>query len=157
MKDIRCVCNEVPMVADRNKQLRIVAEMLLVHLPVVLDNQPLARDLLTVVSLAIRAAAADAEESATAWDKRAYHLKADKLRREWKWAPGAANYAAGLAYRARPVTVADLEKLRALIGAPLERPKRLYYKNLAAFRGAREANRQREGREGRQIPKRSLV
>jgi hypothetical protein len=145
------------MIADRKKQLRIVAEMLLVHLPAIMDDQPLARDLLTVVSLAIRAAAADAEKSAAAWDKRAYHLKADKLRREWEWAPGAANYAAGLANRAQPVTVTDLEKLRALIGTPLEHPKRLHYKNPAAFRGAREANRQREQREGRQTPKRSLV
>lgn len=145
------------MIADRKKQLRIVAEMLLVHLPAIMDDQPLARDLLIVVSLAIRAAAADAEKSAAAWDKRAYHLKADKLRREWEWAPGAANYAAGLADRAQPVTVTDLEKLRALIGAPLERPQRLHYKNPAAFRGAREANRQREQHEGRQTPKRSLV
>ena len=57
------------MLADRNKQLRIVAEMLLAHLPVVLDDQSLARDLLTVISLAIRAAADDAEKTASAWDK----------------------------------------------------------------------------------------
>jgi hypothetical protein len=170
-------------VADRKKQLRIVAEMLLVHLPAVLNaqhtpesradlhrppqglrleqagpaDQELARDLLTIVSLAIRAAAADAEKSATAWDKRAYHVKADELRREWEWAPGAANYASGLADRAKRITAADLEKLRALIGAPLERPKRLRYKDPSAFLGAREANRQRERREGRQTPKRSLV
>lgn len=145
------------MIADRKKQMRIVAEMLLVHLPAVLDDQPLARDLLTVTNLAIQAAAVDAEKSATAWDKRAYHVKADQLRREWEWAPGAANYAAGLADRPQPVTTADLEKLRTLIGLELERPKRLHYKNPAAFRGAREATRQREQREGRRPPKRSLV
>jgi hypothetical protein len=144
-------------VGDRKKQLRIVAEMLLEHLPAVLNDQSLARDLLTVIHLAILAAAADAEKSATAWDKRAYHLKADELRREWEWAPGAANYAAGLAERPQPVTAADLQKLQALIGLELERPKRLSYKNPAAFRGAREANRQRERREGRRTPKRSLV
>jgi hypothetical protein len=142
---------------DRRKQLRIVAEMLLVHLPAVLDDQPLTRDLLTVTNLAVRAAAADAEKSATAWDKRAYHVKADQLRREWEWAPGAANYAAGLAERPQPVTPADLEKLLALVGCELEHPKRLHYKNPDAFRGAREANRQREQREGRRVPKRSLV
>ena len=144
-------------VGDRKKQLRIVAEMLLEHLPAVLNDQSLARDLLTVIHLAILAAAADAEKSATAWDKRAYHLKADELRREWEWAPGAANYAAGLAERPQPVTAADLQKLQALIGLELERPKRLSYKNPAAFRGAREANRQRERREGRRTPQRSLV
>jgi hypothetical protein len=145
------------MIADRKKQLRIVAEMLQVHLPAILDDQPLARDLLTVVNLAIRAAAADAEKSAAAWDKRAYHLKADELRREWEWAPGAANYAAGLSNRPQSITPADLQKLQALIGIELERPKRLHYKDPAAFRGAREATRQREQREGQRIPKRSLV
>jgi hypothetical protein len=145
------------MLADRNKQLRIVAEMLLVHLPAVLEEQALARDLLTVISLAIRAAVEDAEKTAVAWDKRAYHVKADQLRREWLWAPGAANYAAGLADRPQPIGQADLRKLRALVGVQLERPRRLRYKNPGAFRGSREANRQREQREGRQTPKRSLV
>jgi len=162
-------------VADRKKQLRIVAEMLLVHLPALLKprhapargasagdqasqaDQPLVRDLLTVVSLAIRAAADDAEKSAMAWDKRAYDLRADELRREWEWASGAANYAAGLADRDQPVTDADLEKLRALIAVEMEHPKRLHYKHPAAFRGAREANRRRAQREGRRTPKRSLV
>jgi hypothetical protein len=143
--------------ADRNKQLRIVTEMLLVHLPTVLTDEPLARDLLTIISLAVRAAVADAEQSAAAWDKRAYHLRADRLRREWEWAPGAANFAAGLANRPQPVCGADLNKLEALIGVSLERPKRLLYKSPEAFRGAREANHQRERREGRKIPKRSMV
>jgi hypothetical protein len=143
--------------AERKKQLRIVAEMLLVHLPDVVADQPLARDLLAVVSLAIRAAATDVEKSAAAWDKRAYHVRADQLRREWEWAPGAANYAMGLADRSQPVTATDLEKLQNLIGAPLERPTRLQYKNPEVFRGAREANRRREKQEGRQTPKRSMV
>jgi len=162
-------------VADRKKQLRIVAEMLLVHLPATLHDQELARDLLTIVSLAIRAAAEDADKSASAWDadksasawdQRAYHVKADELRREWEWAPGAANYAAGLtcpggqcqgANRPQPITPADVQKLCALIDADLEYPKRLLYKEPASFRGARQANRQRERREGRKTPKRSLV
>jgi hypothetical protein len=137
--------------------MRIVAEMLLVHLPDQLGDQSLARDLLTVTSLAIRAAAADAEKSAAAWDKRAYHVRADELRREWEWAPGAANYASGLADRPEAVTPTDLDKLLVLIGVELERPKRLTYKNPAAFRGAREASHRREGREGQRIPKRSMV
>jgi len=141
-------------VAERKKQLRIVSEMLLVHLPAVLKDQDLARDLLVVVSLAIRAAAADAEKSAAAWDARAYHVRADALRREWAWATGAANYAAGLADRQDPVVHADLEKLLALIGVSLERPKRHRYKNLEAFRGAREATLA-QGK--RPLPKRSLV
>ncbi len=145
-------------VAERKKQLRIVAEMLLVHLPAVLKDQELARDLLIVVSLAIRAAAADAEKSAAAWDARAYHVRADALRREWTWAPGAANYAAGLADRTSALTAADLTKLQALIDVPLEQPKRRRYKNLEAFRGAREATLAQAKRGGqRPLPKRSLV
>jgi hypothetical protein len=143
--------------ADRRKQLRIVAEMLLVHVPAVLEDQALARDLLMVTSLAIRAAQIDAEKSATAWDKRAYHVRADQLRQEWEWAPGAANYASGLSERSQPVTLADLDRLKTLIGVSLESPKRPHYKNLEAFRGAREATRRRAHREGRQVPKRSMV
>ena len=143
--------------AERRKQLRIIAEMLLVHLPTVLDDQALARDLLAITSLAIRAAADDVEKSASAWDKRAYHVKADELRREWEWAPGAANYAVGLADRPQPITTADLSKLQALIGVELERHKRIQYQDPSAFRGAREANRRREQREGRRLPKRSMV
>jgi hypothetical protein len=144
--------------AERKKQLHIVAEMLLVHLPAVLEDQALARDLLVVVSLAIRAAAADAEKSATAWDARAYHVRADALRREWAWASGAANYAAGLADRAGPLTAASLDKLRALIDVPLTQPTRCRYKSLDAFRGAREATLAQAGRGGkRPLPKRSLV
>jgi hypothetical protein len=131
--------------------------MLLVHLPAVLNDQPLTRDLLTVTNLAIRAAVDDAEKSAAAWDKRAYHIKADELRREWEWAPGAANYAAGLADRRQSVTSADLEKLITLIGFELEQPKRLHYKNPDAFRGARQATHERQQQEGRRMPKRSLV
>jgi hypothetical protein len=144
-------------VQERKKQIRIVAEMLLVHLPAVLEDQELARDLLCVVGIAIRAAEADAEKSAAAWDKRAYHLKADDLRRQWAWAAGAGNYALGLANRPQPLKTSDLKKLRELIGIELERPKRLKFSRPEAFRGACAANRQRERREKRRIPKRSLV
>lgn len=144
-------------VQERQKQLRIVAEMLRIHLPACLDDQDLTRDLLCVVGVAIRAAEADAEKSAAAWDKRAYHLKADELRRQWAWAVGAANYATGLTNRPQAVTTRDLKKLQDLVGVELEVPKRLQFPHPAAFRGACEANRQRERREKRRIPKRSLV
>ena len=37
-------------IKDRNRQLRVVAEILLIHLPEVIDQDPsLARDLLSVV------------------------------------------------------------------------------------------------------------
>lgn len=40
--------------AEREKHLRIVAEILLIHLPGVLKDQALAKDLLSVVSVALR-------------------------------------------------------------------------------------------------------
>jgi hypothetical protein len=50
-------------ISDRNKHLRIVAEILLVHLPGLLDDQELARDLLSVAGVTLRAAWEDAEKS----------------------------------------------------------------------------------------------
>lgn len=74
----------------------------LVHLPALLDDQELARDMLAVVGVTLRAAWEDAEKSATVWDKKAYHLRANRLHDEWAWAMGAANYAEGLTYRDAP-------------------------------------------------------
>ncbi len=144
-------------VQDRNKHLRIVAEIMLMHLPDVLDDQGLARDLLSVVGVTLRAAWEDAEKSAAAWDKRAYHLKADRLRDEWAWAMGAANYAEGLAYRDGPVTAEGVRTLRLLIKPELEVSSRRVIKDPAHFRGAAAANRARQQREGSRTPKRALV
>ena len=144
-------------VGDRDKHLRIVAEILLVHLPALLDDQGLARDLLSVVGVTLRAAWEDVEKSAAAWDNKAYHLKADRLRDEWAWAMGAANYAEGLAYREGPVTAESLQKLRLLVKAELEVPARRIIKTPDSFRGAAAANRARQQREKRRTPRRSLV
>ncbi len=144
-------------VGERNKELNIVAEILLVHLPAVLDDQKLARDLLAVVGVTLRAAWEDAEKSAAVWDKKAYHIKADHLRDEWNWALGAANYAEGLAYRDTPITAEHLHKLRLLIKPDLEAPVRRIIKDPAAFRGAAAANRARQQREKSRTPKRALV
>ena len=146
-------------VGDRNKHLRIVAEILLVHLPALLDvdDQGLARDLLSIVGVTLRAAWEDAERSAAVWDEKAYHLKADHLRDEWAWAMGASNYAEGLAYRDTPVTAESLHKLRLLIKPEMEVSSRRVIKNPASFRGAAAANRARQQREKSRTPKRALV
>lgn len=144
-------------VGERNKELNIVAEILEVHLPAVLKDQALVRDLLAVVGVTLRAAWEDAEKSATAWDKKAYHIKADRLRDEWSWALGAANYAEGLAYRDGLITAEHLRKLRLLIKPDLEAPARRIIKDPAAFRGAAAANRARQQREKSRTPKRALV
>jgi len=144
-------------VGERNKELNIVAEILEVHLPAVLKDQALARDLLAVVGVTLRAAWEDAEKSAAVWDKKAYHIKADRLRDEWGWALGAANYAEGLAYRDGPITAEHLRKLRLLIKTDLEAPARRIIKDPTAFRGAAAANRARQQREKSRTPKRALV
>jgi hypothetical protein len=128
---------------ERNQHLRVVGEILTRHLPEILPVDPdLARDLLSVAATALQAIADDAESSAKAWDKRAYDLRADELRREWGWAAAAANYALGLVLRPQPLQQSDLDKLRRLIRHDLERPARRQIADPARFRGAAAAVRQ---------------
>lgn len=143
--------------AEREKHLRIVAEILLIHLPSVLKDQALTKDLLSVVGIVLRAAWEDAMKSAEVWDAKHYHVRADRLREEWTWALAAANTAEGLAERDTPVTREHLDRLRRLIHYPLEPPGRPIIRNLEAFRGAARANRERQHRTGRKTPNRSLV
>ena len=127
---------------ERDRQMRVVAEILLVHLPVYLEEDPeLARDLVSVAGTALTTIHEDAERSAKAWDKRAYHVRADKFRREWAWVPGAANYALGIALRDRPITAGDLAKLKQLIRPDLEKPYRRQISDPTRFRGATKAVR----------------
>jgi len=144
-------------VAERNRQLRIVAEIMLVHLPVALGDQDLARDLLSVVGVTLRAAYEDALRSADVWDRKHYHVRADRLREEWTWALAAANTAEGLAYREASVTAENVDRLRRLIRPLLEVPGRRIIRDPEAFRGAAQANRERQRRERSRTPKRSLV
>ena len=144
-------------VSERNKHMRIVAEIMTLHLPNVIKDQELTRDLLSVVSVALRAAWEDVLKTADTWDRKHYHVRADKIRDEWIWALAAANTAEGLAYRDVPVTAENLERLKQLIRAPLDATNRLVVKNPEAFRGAARANRERQRREKSRTPKRSLV
>jgi len=148
---------EAMTIAERNEHLRIVAEIILVHLPAVLEDQGLARDLLSVVGVTLRAAYEDALRSAEVWDRKHYHVRADRLREEWTWALAAANTAEGLAYRDVPVTAENLDRLRRLIRPTLEVPGRRIIRAPGSFRGAARANRERQRREGRRVPGRSLV
>lgn len=144
-------------IAEREKHLRIVAEILLVHLPKVLHDQELAKDLLAVVGVTLRAAWEDALRSAEVWDRKHYHVRADRLRDEWTWALAAANTAEGLANRDAPVTREHLDRLRQLIRPTLEVPGRPLIRDVEAFRGAARANRERQRKEGGKTPRRSLV
>lgn len=127
-------------IKERNQQMRVVAEVLLVHLPDLIDDDPdLARDLLSVAGTALVKIRDDAEKSAKAWDKRAYDVKADELRREWAWVAGAANYALGLSIRPQPLKRSDVEKLKRLIEPDMEKPYRRQIKDPTVFRGAARA------------------
>lgn len=127
-------------IKERNQQLRVIAEILLIHLPEVLPkDQALAHDLLAVVGTALHTIYEDAENSTEAWDKRAYHSRADAMRKEWVWALAASNYALGLALRPDPLTTAALEKVQLLIQPGLQRPSRRQISDPARFRGAAAA------------------
>ncbi len=139
-------------IQERNRQLRIVSEILLVHLPECLTkDQALARDLLAVAGKALREIYDDADESSKSWDKRAYHVRADELRREWDWALGAANYALGLALQSEPLTPSSIAKLRVLIRPDIEAPARRQIQEPARFRGAAKAVRDQESHKRKPI------
>ena len=127
-------------IKERNQQLRVVAEILTVHIPDQLEQDPsLARDLLSVVGTALHDIYEDAEQSAKAWDKRAYHVRADELRREWDWTLGASNYALGLALRPQPLRPIDIDKMKRLIRPELVKPARRQISDPTRFRGAAQA------------------
>jgi len=137
---------------DRERQLRVVAELLLVHFPECVDtDQDLAHDLLAVVGTALQAVSDDVEQSAKAWDKRAYHVRADELRREWDWAMGAANYALGLALRPERVTKSMVTRLRTLIQPGLEKPARKQIQDPTRFRGAAQAVRVQQAQKRKPV------
>ena len=55
-----------------------------------------ARDLAALIVLALREIDVGIDRSASAWEKRGYFVKADRLRRDWEWAPRAADRMANL-------------------------------------------------------------
>jgi phosphoglycolate phosphatase-like HAD superfamily hydrolase len=74
----------------RNSLRRAIAEVLrrLSSKPT-LDAE--SKDMLAFIALALREIAEGIDQSATAWEKRDYYLKADQFRREWAWAGAAAD------------------------------------------------------------------
>jgi hypothetical protein len=50
-----------------------------------------AKDMLAFIVFGLRSMDKSIDQSATAWEKRDYYLKADQLRREWLWLPDTAN------------------------------------------------------------------
>ncbi len=129
-------------VKERNQDLRMVTELVRVHLPSALSDGDLCKDICAVVAVNLRRVAADTEKSAAAWDKKAYHSKADELRREMAWALPAAQVAESLAYTPRRFTREDLQRLQALVKGEVEPGTRPRFKDIAVLRGAAAAARQ---------------
>ena len=50
-----------------------------------------AKDLIALIVYSLRGIAAGVDQSASAWEKRDYFVKADKFRMEWSWAEKYAN------------------------------------------------------------------
>lgn len=129
-------------VSERNQDLRMAMELVCVHLPKNLKDDALCKDMCAVVAINLRRVVADIEKSASAWDKRTYHSKADALRREMDWADRAAQVAEALAYSAKRFDAGDLKRLVALIPDDADIPERARFKDVEQLRGAAAAARQ---------------
>jgi hypothetical protein len=129
-------------VKERNQDLRMVIELVRVHLPNSLNDSDLCKDICAVIAVNLRRVAADTEKSAAAWDKKAYHSKADELRREMAWALPTAQIAESLAYVPRRFTREDLQRLQGLVQGEVELGTRPRFKDVEVLRGAAAAARQ---------------
>lgn len=49
------------------------------------------KDMLAFIVFGLRSMDQSIDQSATAWEKRDYYVKADQFRRDWLWLPGAAD------------------------------------------------------------------
>lgn len=128
-------------VRERNQDLNMLTELVRKHLPGTPDDG-LRKDICAVCAITLRRFADDAEVSAKAWDKKAYHSKADELRREVAWAPPMAQVAESLAYTPRKIEAADIKRLQDMLPDDLIMPERPRFKQVDNLRGAAAAARQ---------------
>ncbi|HEY3289101.1 MAG TPA: hypothetical protein VGK87_03140 [Anaerolineae bacterium] len=131
-------------VKERNQDLRMVMELVYAHLPNTLTDSDLCKDICAVVAINLRRVADDVEKSAQAWDKKAYHSKADELRREMAWVLPASQVAESLAYQPGKFTKNELTRLRSAVpeNLELEAATRARFKDVSVLRGAADAARQ---------------
>jgi len=74
---------------QRNAIRRTIAEILR-HM---MDKKTIdaeTKDMLAFIVYGLRTMDQSIDQSATAWEKRDYYIKADQLRREWLWLPDMA-------------------------------------------------------------------
>ncbi|MBX7215267.1 MAG: hypothetical protein K1X39_14765 [Thermoflexales bacterium] len=128
-------------IRERNQNLNMVTELVRTHLPATSDDG-LRKDICAVIAINLRQFAADAEQSAKAWDKKAFHSKADALRRDVAWASPMGQVAESLAYSPRKLADADIARLQGLLPDDLIQTERPRFKNIEDLRGAAAAARQ---------------
>jgi len=96
---------------QRNAIRRAIAEILR-HLSTKLAIDAEAKDMLAFIVYGLRTMDQSIDQSATAWEKRDYYIKADQLRREWLWLPGTAQRIEEILrsddYRTAPIELAGL-------------------------------------------------
>jgi hypothetical protein len=129
-------------VKERSQDLNMVVEIVREHLFEHLDDSDLCKDMCAVLAINLRRIHDDTEKSANAWDKRAYHSKADELRREIAWALPMSQVAESIAYTPRPFTDDDSGRLLSMLPDDFDMPKRTRFRNVEMMRGAAAAARQ---------------
>ncbi len=96
---------------QRNAIRRAIAEILR-HLSTKPAIDADAKDMLAFIVFGLRSMDQSIDQSASAWEKRDYYLKADQLRREWLWLPDTAQRLDDILrsddYRTAPLELAGL-------------------------------------------------
>ncbi len=82
--------NAVNPSTERNQLRRTIAEALR-HLMGKKKIDEESKDLVALIVYSLRSVAQGVDQSARAWEKRDYYVKADKFRMEWAWAEKTAN------------------------------------------------------------------
>jgi len=140
--------------SQRQRLRRTIAEALkrLMEKPE-LDAE--ARDLAALIVLLLREIEAGIERSASAWDKRHYYIKADRLRAEWEWTGRAADRLANL------IRVGDWSRVPVALAQMAPRFSDVsvarYTRSPALWNGARERllEVERTRKDGASPPSRS--
>ncbi len=120
----------------------MVVEIVREHLFEHLDDTALCKDMCAGVGVNRWLIHADTEKSANACDKRAFHTKADELRRDMAWALPMAQLAETIAYAPGTFSNNDIDRLLSFLPEELDMPKRVRFKNVEVMRGAAKAARQ---------------
>jgi hypothetical protein len=76
--------------SQRNALRRTIAEVLR-RLAGKREVDAETRDMLACIVLSLRGIHRNIDQSAEAWEKRDYYLKADQFRREWRWVTSTAD------------------------------------------------------------------